>query len=318
MALLYFEAIQMYMDNCVSSGKTKDTLDGYGRTMRMFGDFLNERSISELNAIKPADLVSWKNERSSELSATSMRLYLSHLRLFFTFCVEVELIAKSPYSKTALKIDKSAIRAQSSKQYDKLLDEQQLIEILMNAHPKNMYKANYARNRAMLMLLLTSGMRNSSLRTLSVSDLDFKNSRIRLNDAKGGKSDYVLFPSVAQAVVREYLTGGSRPSDLPHNAPLFGRIDTDGTWIGYTRENLSGRVLSAVKGFCGVDGRRSHSLRHSMATILKKNGIDTAEISELLMHSDGDASAVTRRYITDDHRELFDKAGKVFAQICAG
>lgn len=317
--ITYSQAVATYIQNCVSSGKTKDTLDGYTRTLKNLGEFLSGRGIVAIEDIKASELVAWKNARSSEISATSMRLYLTHIRLFFDFCVEVELIAKSPYSKTALKMDKSAIRAQTSKPYETILTEQQMVEIINATKPKrSLRKAENARNKAILVVLLTSGMRNSSLRNLSESDLDWENGRIWLRDAKGGKSDFVLFPEVAQAVVKEYLTSGYRPSNLPAEAPLFGRIDSDGCWVGYTRENLSGRVLWAIKDICGVDGYRSHAMRHSMATILKRNGMDTSEVSELLMHSDGDAPAVTRRYITDDHKTVFDKAAKVFSQICMG
>jgi site-specific recombinase XerD len=314
----YSQAVTEYLQNCVSSGKAKDTLDGYKRTLENLGSFIARLEIVDLEDVTTRVLAAWKNERSAEVSATSMRLYLTHVHSFFDFCVDVEMIEKTPYSKTVLKIDKAAIQAETSKPYGKLITEKQLIKILTNSHPDNMHRSAYERNRAILLVLLTSGMRNKSLRTLTESDLDWENNRIWLRDAKGGKSDYVLFPPMAQEAVKDYLASGHRPSNLPINAPLFGRIDEGGSWVGYTRQNLSERVLDAVNGFCGEDGHRSHAMRHSMATILKKRGVEDREISELLMHSDGDAPAVTQRYIENDHKELFDKVGKIFAQMCVG
>lgn len=317
----YSEALGAYLKFCVTSEMSECTIDVAQRTLKNLGSFLQSKSVVYLDEISTSILLDWREKEQARVSATSLRTYLSHISSFFSFCTDdvVGLLEKSPYSTKIFRASKSAIKKKESEHYEHLLTEQQMVKIINATKPKrSLRKAENARNKAILIVLLTSGIRNSSLRAISEPDLDWENGRIWISVAKGGKSDYVPFPEVAQSVVKEYLTSGYRPSNLPLESPLFGRIDKDGCWVGYTRENLSGRVLWAIKDICGVDGYRTHAMRHSMATILKRNGMDTSEVSELLMHSDGDAPAVTRRYIEDDHKTVFDRAAKVFSQICVG
>ena len=311
--MTFTDAVRFYLDDC-RTDKSATTIDSYARTLRFFGDFLERNSVTDLSGITTALIAQWKLERAEGTSVTSLNTYLTHIRIFFTFCVEMDLLEKNPYKKV-LDINKNTVRRASEKPYEKIIDESQFRVILSNRHPKGAHKACYARNRAILALLLTSGIRVSSLCAITPAHLDWERGTIYLPYAKGGKNGDVAFTEVAQVCVRAYLESGYRPDDCTEDMPLFGANDTENTWKAYSRQNMSRVVEAAVRGFLGLSGYRSHAMRHSMATMLHKRGMKDEEIGVLLMHSDGTGPAVTGKYIERDNTRYYQKANDVFKRI---
>lgn len=304
----------LYLENCRTSGKSADTVSSYGRTLRNLCDFLKSQGASSPADVTAVMLLAWKGELSQRVSITSLDLYLRHAKLFFDFCADADIIVKSPYKSASMSVNRASLRAAQSKPYEKNLTESDFRKILTNAAPAGMHRSAYARNRAMLMLFLTSGMRNTSLRLLTPADLDWERGVIHVRVAKGGKTSDVLFADVAQQAVRAWLA--QRPDFCTDDDTLFGFCrDGEQTWEPYSRQQISNMVCAAIKSFAGREGERSHALRHSMATMLQRRGMTQGEIGILLMHSDDSAPKVTSRYITADYTPVFRKANAIFNRI---
>lgn len=309
------EAVSAYLDNCRISGKSEDTLASYGRTLRSLADFLASHGAENAEDVSSAHLLAWKADCATRLSITSLDLYLRHARLFFDFCVDTDILSKSPYKASVMAVNRAALRSVAQKPYQKNLTEQDFRSILSNNAPRNMHRATYARNRAMLALFLTSGMRNTSLRLLTPRDLDWENGVVHVRVAKGGKSADVLFSDIAKQAMRAWLQ--DRPSLCTDSDPIFGFLSASGAWMPYSRQQVSEIVNASVRGFAGVEGERSHAMRHSMATLLQHRGMSQGEIAILLMHSEDAAPRVTRRYIEADYSAVFRKANAIFNRIAA-
>lgn len=308
-------AVSAYLENCRVSGKSVDTISSYGRTLRSLSDFLSLQGICEMENVSSTHLLAWKADCANRLSITSLDLYLRHAKLFFDFCVDADILLKSPYKASVMAVNRAAIRSALGKPYEKNLSEQDFRNILENNAPKDMHRSTFTRNRAMLALFLTSGMRNTSLRLLTPDDLDWETGVVHVRVAKGGKSADVLFSDVAQQTMRKWLE--DRPVACTNQEPIFGFFSKEGIWMPYSRQQVSEIVNAAVRGFAGVEGERSHALRHSMATMLQHRGMSQSEISILLMHSEDSAPKVTSRYIEADYSGVFKKANSIFNQIVA-
>lgn len=310
-------AIEMYLDSCAASGKSRETIDSYRRTLfKMIEYMMMEHDICYLESILPVHVDGFKCARSGEVSATSLNLYLSHLRVFFSWCTEMRIIPENPFNGH-IKVERSALRAKQTKPYDHVLNEDQFRQILYNEHPAGMHCNVYAFNRALLVLLITTGMRISALSQVTLADLDWTGSTIFVRATKGGKSGDVPFVDVAKEAVAAYLSSGTRPFDANPSDPLFcGEKSVSGAYVPCTRESLSLRVERAVKGFCGVSGFHAHAMRHTCASLLANRGMPDREISVLLMHSSsGEGAAVTSRYITRDLSPIFRRANITFCEI---
>lgn len=311
----YIAAKETYIRFMKASGKTDCTIESYGRTLNNFEAFLAEQGIENVEDVKPLTVAAYMEKRSEEISATSLNLELTHLRCFFEYLFDMEVIDRSPVKKS-ITVNKSALREQRNKEYDGIISKRELLSILANHHPANTHKAQISRNRALLILFLTTGLRNESIRELRVGDLDFEHSIIRVREAKGGKSGDAPLCDVAKVLVKAYLASHT---DLTADDYLFGFVSKDGEWKPFSRQQMSNTVEAAIKSYLpDRAGIRSHALRHSFASLMSNSGMSDGEVSLLLFHSDGTGAAVTRRYISDDRTELFAKVNSIFNRICKG
>ncbi len=309
----YTAAVTTYISNITASGKTAATISSYSATLDRFGAFLTEQGIENIEAVRPLTVAAYMEKRAGEISATSLNLELTHVRCFFGYMEDMEVIDHSPVKKS-IAVSKSALREQRGKEYDGIISKKEVISLLSNDHPANTHKAQINRNRALLMVFLTTGLRNESIREMKIGDIDFENSKIKVNEAKGGKRGYAPLCDVTASLVREYLN--DHP-ELTADDYLFG-FSRDGKWMPFSRQQMSNTVEAAIKSYLPErTGIRSHALRHSFASLVSAGGLSDGEVSLLLFHSDGTGAAVTRRYISDDLTGLFGKVNTIFNRIVA-
>lgn len=310
----YESAVSAYLTSCAASGKSKDTLASYTRTLSFFASFLSSRSVCSLADVTPALLVEWKNETAARLSPSSLRLYATHLKCFFDFCADIEYIARTPFKKKLMEVSVKEEALKDTTAH--VLSESDFQQILRNDKPQSMHRRSMERNRAILAILLTSGIRCESLCRLTLSDFCDETHTLRIRNAKGGKNGEILLSSVAIIAVRKYLHSGYIPYEGWNSSePLFGFVDASGAWTPFCREQMSAIVESAVRGFTGKSGFYAHSMRHTFASLLSSAGLADGEISVLLMHSDGTGARVTSRYIDRNNTSLFLKANEVFSRL---
>lgn len=314
--MTYSDAVHQYLDLCKVSGKAESTLDSYARTLRFFGSFLMEHHVESIQCITPALLTSWKEETAQSVSPSSLRLYITHVKGFLDFCTDIEYLSKNPFKKKLMEV---AVKDSDQKNTTShILSVQQFRLVFTNDDPRGTHRQAIARNRAILALMITSGIRCKSLCSLRMADMDVLSRSISVQNAKGGKNGEILYSTIAINAVSDYIQSGYLPDlwyqDNQRNT-LFGFVDGNGIWTPYCREQMSAIVEAAVRGFTGESGFRAHSMRHTCASLLSAGGMSDGEISRMLMHTDGSGAQVTNRYIERDNRELFEKANAIFNQI---
>jgi integrase/recombinase XerC/integrase/recombinase XerD len=137
------------------------------------------------------------------------------------------------------------------------------------------------RDRALLELAYSCGLRCREIVDLDVGDLDFEGEQVRVR-GKGGKTRLVPVGEPAQRAVGRYLERGRRALATGGEQPaLF--LSRRGRRLSPSdvRRRLAGRVREAA-----LAGHVSpHTLRHSFATHLLEGGADLRSIQELLGHS---------------------------------
>ena len=159
-----------------------------------------------------------------------------------------------------------------------------------------------ARNRAILELLYSAGLRVGELVALDVEDVDLEGMAVRVY-GKGGKERIVPFGSKALEAIRDYLL--YRPSLLK------GREEA--LFLNRYGRRLSARSVERLIKACSraaglVRDVTPHMLRHSFATHLLGGGADLRSIQEMLGHSN---LSTTQRYIhvaVERIMEVYDKA----------
>lgn len=146
------------------------------------------------------------------------------------------------------------------------------------------------RDRAILEVLYSTGLRRSELRHLSVYDIDPSRGTVFVRQGKGRKDRVVPIGERALAWVRRYLDE-VRPHQLidPRQTALF--LSAYGGPLSL--EGLTERVRGYFRRAGITKSGSCHLLRHTMATLMLENGADVRFIQEMLGHS---SLATTERY----------------------
>jgi integrase/recombinase XerD len=138
------------------------------------------------------------------------------------------------------------------------------------------------RNRAMLEVLYSCGLRRGELLGMTVQDASFYENSIRVR-GKGGKERVIPVGKHAEKYTSGYIRN-ARPE-------LLGDSTADALWISIRHKVLSGQALLTVirktSEKAGMEKRvNTHTLRRTCATHLLRNGAHPLMISQLLGHSD--------------------------------
>ncbi len=152
---------------------------------------------------------------------------------------------------------------------------------------KMLYSCESYRNYAIIKLLAASGIRASELCNLDVTDLDFEERTIFIEQGKGAKDGIARFNEKAGEAIQKYLD--HREDD---KKPLF---------LSRTGERLTRRgLLQLVKRVAkqadieNPEEINVHSFRHYFGTKMIENGADVSVLKELMRH---DSIASTMRYL---------------------
>jgi integrase len=155
------------------------------------------------------------------------------------------------------------------------------------------------RDRAIVVLLATYGVRRGQVSALQLADIDWRERTVDFAAHKGGKAvQHVLTESVAESVA-EYLRNERPASDCDY---VFLRQRSPFVRLGPGA--ISMMVVTRMKRL-GLPPLGPHALRHAFATRLLRAGQPVKAIADLLGHRSLDAIAV---YAKVDHVRLFEVA----------
>ncbi len=157
------------------------------------------------------------------------------------------------------------------------------------------------RDRAIVALLFSSGLRVSELVSLNLYDVDFEMREVRVI-GKGNKERVVPVGSVALQALRQYLQ--LRPMVKPVDNALF---------VGNRGKRLTTRLVqSHIKAAAEKEelgGRVTpHKLRHAFATQLLSNGVDMRLVQEMLGHANLATTQVYTHIDIKHLQEVYDRA----------
>jgi len=160
------------------------------------------------------------------------------------------------------------------------------------------------RDRAILELLYSSGLRISELTGLDVDDLDLDDGGVRVL-GKGGKEREVPLGSYAREALGAYLTRG-RPALA--SATTRGALFLNARGGRLSRQSCA-RLLGRYVRLSGIErGVTLHTLRHSFATHLLEGGADVRVVQELLGHASVATTQIYTLVTTQHLRDVYDRS----------
>lgn len=275
----YRTAVTQYIAGLPSLKKSAATIRKYEYVLKLFGEYLER--IGKDCEIMPIDIINWRTEiATSGIRSNSVKHYIIVLNTFFSWGVKVKLCDENP-------IDRHEKPKQQDITYHILtLDE---IQTILYAKPTRMAGKNYIRNRAIITLLILTGLRNSELRLLRIGDLNFENGVITVARGKGNKRREIAFPELARERVAEWLTSQGKNHQLNGNELVFPNAEQlcDGEQLQnpLSAVSLQKMVRNYVKGILGYTDIHPHTLRHCACSLWDYCGVPIRTVSANLGHA---------------------------------
>jgi integrase/recombinase XerC len=269
-----------------------NTEQNYRRDLNALMRYLADEALPGWEAVDTYHIrafASWCHRRG--LAATSIQRRLSALRGFFSFLIRENVIEANPA--------RDVPSPKGPSRLPKTLDVDQLARLLELEGDEPLV----VRDRAIMELFYSSGLRLSELTTLNAPDLDLAEGMVRVT-GKGGKERVVPVGRKAREALTRWL--GARTG-------LLRGQDEEALFVSRLGRRLSTRsVQTRVRQWArqlGMAGNvHPHQLRHSFATHLLESSGDLRAVQELLGHANIGTTQIYTHLDFQHLARIYDKS----------
>jgi len=264
------ELIDQFIDfYWLSTGASKNTLAAYRSDLKIFDKWLSGNSFISVNSKHIQDYFS--DRQKNNIGSSTQARILTCLHSFYQFLLANQLIKKDPTEQLS--------HPKLEKKLPVFLNIQEVEKLLEAPSSSSLFGQ---RDRAMLELLYSCGLRVSELINLSYHNINLKEEFIRIH-GKGNKERVLPMGEVAIDYLMKYETN-ARPMLLKNGQSDSYFLSNRGSAM--SRQNFF-YIIKAYANQVGIDKPLSpHSLRHAFATHLVQKGADLRSVQLMLGHSD--------------------------------
>ncbi len=283
----------------IERGRAQKTLENYGRYLNRFLKFAKIDSVEDLSE----DLIRQyriylnriKDKDGDSLKKVTQNYHIIALRTFLKYLAKIGV-------KT-VPAEKVELGKQEERQVSFLeLDE---LDRLLKAPEGN--SLDSFRDRSILSVLFSTGMRVSELCSLNRDEMDINRGEISIR-GKGSKLRLVFLSENSKRLLSDYLSKRSDVDDA-----LFIRILKTKTYSKDDELRLTPRSIQRiVRKYsikAGIVGKKvsPHTIRHSYATDLLRNGADIRSVQAMLGHSSVTTTQIYTHVTDKQLREVHQK-----------
>jgi integrase/recombinase XerD len=253
----------------LTTGASKNTLSAYRSDLKIFSQWLNETSLIEVNKKLIQDYFLYR--QSTKISSSTQSRVLTCLHSFYQFLLDNNLLNTDPTEQLSY--------PKLEKKLPVFLNIQEVEKLLEAPNSSSLFGQ---RDRAMLELLYSCGLRVSELINLSYHNINIKEEFIRIH-GKGNKERILPMGEIAIDYLTAYESN-SRPILLKNGQSDSYFLSNRGKAM--SRQNFF-YIIKAYATQAGIEKPLSpHSLRHAFATHLVQKGADLRSVQLMLGHSD--------------------------------
>lgn len=273
-------------------GLSKNTQESYGRDIRQFFAYINEKGLS-IFAVNKTTIIAYLMYLQKIGKATSsISRSLAALRSFYNFLFTAKYIGSDP-----------TVNLESPKIEKKLPEILTVNEVELLLKQPDVNDSKGARDKCMLELLYATGIRVSELVALDINDINLDMGYIRCS-GKGMKDRVVPVGSIALNALDGYINRYRKSLVRGQNEnALFvnfhgNRLTRQGFWKIIKYYTKSAKIDKEIT---------PHTLRHCFAAHLLQNGADLKSVQEMLGHSDISTTQIYTQVVKKKIKEVYKK-----------
>ena len=272
----FSNGITLFIRHIVTErGLSRSTATSYRSDLLTAADFFSGRGFSDWGELSRDDLLDYLEERRTEgMESSTIARNLVALKTLFRYLADEELV---PSDITAVMEGPKLWRILPD-----FLSEDEVDRLLAAFSSSSAADPLEIRNRTILELLYSSGLRVSEAAALPRTAVDFENEIIRVR-GKGSKERIVPVGRPARKLLKRYLES-ARPelcAKVPRSPYVF--VSNHGRKLD--RERIWQVVKLAAERAGIAKNIHPHTLRHSFASHLLAHGADLRVIQEMLGHA---------------------------------
>ena len=283
----------------IEQNRSQKTIANYDHYLTRLTDFAGDIKIAEIDDELVRKWRLWLNRlgtnTSDELQRITVNYHLIALRSFLKFCAKRNIAALSPEKIELARVHRKQVTFLNDEELKRLFEQPDLNSLIGT------------RDRAILELLFSSGLRVSELVNLNRDHINLKLREFSVR-GKGQKDRPVFISLEATKWIENYL---DKRQDAM--SPLFIRYsgsqkdDRSGNFKRLTARSVQ-RLVSRYAQLAGITKHvHPHVLRHSFATDLLINGSDIRSVQVMLGHSDISTTQIYT-HVTDQHlKQVYEK-----------
>lgn len=252
-------------------GLRPETLRNYLHHLRAFEAHLKQAGVTDLWAITPQVISAFLIERRQHLAASGVQGCAGTLRVFLRYLFLQGILAKNLSSA----VTRGRSYQQSSIPRAIAWNE---VQRMLDAVDRRSCVGK--RDYALLLLLVSYGLRAREVATMQLEDLDWERRQFRVPLRKGGHSTMYPLSTAAGEAIIDYLRAGRPEADHRH---LF--LASKAPYVPMTHWSISSRVSRHLRA-AGITVRRagSHTLRHTCVQRLVESDVPFKVIGDYVGH----------------------------------
>lgn len=283
----YIEKFIRYLE--IEKNYSKHTVLNYHLDLENFKDFLGDKPVENVDYLILRKYLALLKEKNFLPRTVGRKI--STLRSFLKFLTREGFIKNNPIlSISSPKQDKHLPSFLTEEDVKKLIDS-----VVLEKDKKEEF---HLRDKAILEMFYSTGMRISEVVGTSISDIDFISGIVKVY-GKGKKERIVPIGEHAMKAIRQYLDKRKKQSQAVFLNKNGSRLTDRGA------RDVVDKYLKLVSLKHGVS---AHTLRHSFATHLLNRGADLRSVQELLGHANLSTTQVYTHLTTERLKNIYDKA----------
>lgn len=282
------DKIREYLDYALVEKKLSlNTISTYKDDLKYYLSFLNGKEFENITKKDINNFIEYLKDRNlSEKTINHVIGTVKNLHNYFALHHNMPNVTEN------------IVRLKTPKKLPKVLTIEE-VDLLLDIDLKTSY--DY-RNKAMLELMYSSGLRLSELLNLTLSDIDFENNLVKVF-GKGSKERIIPIGDYATVALYKYIN--------EYRNSLV-KYPTDILFLNNHGKKMSRsgffKIIKKIAENKGIKKELSpHTLRHSFATHMLECGADLRSIQELLGHENMSTTSIYTHVRSDLLRSAYDE-----------